>query len=151
MPRLTLAEIQQLLPHRSPFLFVDEIEDYELGVRIIGRKRFSSDDFFLQTGSGFVPETLLIETAAQVGALLILKDPAYSDKIPYFMSVEGMRFHRRICVGETVRVVGTIEKMRGIFGILSGQAWIGEEHVAEGIMRVALTDLSAAAADNSRT
>jgi 3-hydroxymyristoyl/3-hydroxydecanoyl-(acyl carrier protein) dehydratase len=150
MPCLTLTEIQQLLPHRFPFLFLDEVEDYELGVRIIGRKRFSADDFFLQTGSEFVPETLLIETAAQVGALLILKDPAYSDKIPYFMSVEGMTFHRRIRVGETVRFVGTIEKMRGAFGILSGQAWIGEEHVAEGTMRVALADRSPAAADNPR-
>ncbi|MBZ5552260.1 MAG: beta-hydroxyacyl-ACP dehydratase [Acidobacteriia bacterium] len=149
MPRLTLAEIQQLLPHRSPFLFVDEIEDYELGIRIIGRKRFSADDFFLQSGLEFVPETLLIETAAQVGALLILKDPAYSDKIPYFMSVEGMTFHRRIRVGETVRVVGTIERIRGAFGILSGQAWVGEEHVAEGTMRVALADRSSAAADRS--
>jgi 3-hydroxyacyl-[acyl-carrier-protein] dehydratase len=150
MPRLTLAEIHQLLPHRPPFLFVDEVEDYELGVRIIGCKRFSADDFFLQTGSEFVPETLLIETAAQVGALLILKDPAYSDKLPYFMSVEGMLFHRRIRVGETVRVVGTIEKIRGAFGILSGQAWIGEEYVAEGTMRVALADRIPAVEGQSR-
>lgn len=150
MPRLTLTEIQQLLPHRFPFLFVDEIEDYELGVRIVGRKKFSADDFFLQAGPEFVPETLLIETAAQVGALLILKDPAYSDKIPYFMSVEAMTFHRRIRVGETVRIIGTIEKMRGAFGIVAGQAWIGEEHVAEGTMRVALADRSQVGADSSR-
>jgi len=140
MPRLTLPEIEQLLPHRFPFLFVDEIEDYELGVQITGRKQFSGNDFFLRHLGGFVPETILIEAAAQVGALLILKDPAYSEKIPYFMSVEGMTFHRRVRVGETVHFVETIERMRGAFGILSGRGWVGEELVAEATMRVALAD-----------
>lgn len=145
MPRLTLSEIQELLPHRFPFLFVDEIEDYELGVRIVGCKRFSSDDFFLHSGDEFVPETILIEAAAQVGALLILKDPTYADKIPYFMSVEAMTFHRRVRVGETVRFIGTLDKMRGAFGILSGRGWVGEKLVAEGTMRVALADRASVA------
>lgn len=140
MPSLSLSEIQQLLPHREPFLFVDEIEDYELGSRIVGRTRFSKGHFFFQNGDGFVPETLLVEAAAQVGALLILLDPAYAGKIPYFMTLEKMKFHRRIRADETIHFKGTMEKMRGDFGILGGHCWIGEELVAEGTMRVALAE-----------
>lgn len=140
MPSLSLTEIKELLPHRFPFLFVDEVEDYEVGVRILGRKRFSSEDFFMQGGGEFIPETILVETAAQVGALLILKDPQNAGKIPYFMSIDAMTFHRRIRVGETVRIEGKVLKMRGSFGILHGRSFVGDELIAEGTVRFALAD-----------
>ena len=149
MPKLNFSEIEGLLPHRYPFLFVDEIDDYELGASISGTKRFSAGDFYVQTGDGFVPESILIEAAAQVGAILILVDPAYAGKVPYFMGIDSMTFHRRIRVGETIRFEERIEHMRGAFGILHGKAWIGEELVAEAIMRVALGDRETAGPGNS--
>jgi 3-hydroxyacyl-[acyl-carrier-protein] dehydratase len=149
MPRLTLKEIEQILPHRFPFLFVDEIEDYELGKQISGEKRYSAGDFMVQSGEGFVPEAILIESAAQVGAVLILKDPAYAGRIPFFMGIELMVFHRRVRVGETVRFLETIDKIRGPFGVISGKAWVGEELVAEATMRVALGDRAAMTSGNA--
>lgn len=149
MPKLNLSDIERLLPHRYPFLFVDQIDDYELGVSISGTKRFSAGDFYAQTGDGFVPESILIESAAQVGAILILVDPAYVGKIPYFMGIDSMIFHRRIRVGETIRFEERIERLRGAFGILHGKAWIGDALVAEAAMRVALGDRDTAAAGNS--
>ncbi|MDD5544615.1 MAG: 3-hydroxyacyl-[acyl-carrier-protein] dehydratase FabZ [Acidobacteriia bacterium] len=143
MPKLTHTEIEQILPHRHPFLFVDEVEDYELGKRITGHKMFSAGDFMVQDGGGFVPEAILIEASAQVGAVLILKDPQYAGRIPFFMGIESMVFHRRVRVGEAIRFVETIEKIRGPFGVLSGKAWVGEELVAEATMRVALGDRTA--------
>jgi 3-hydroxymyristoyl/3-hydroxydecanoyl-(acyl carrier protein) dehydratase len=140
MPKLTLTEIEKLLPHRFPFLFVDSIEDYVLGGEIIGHKRFSANDFYVQAGNGFVPESILIETSAQVGAILILIDPAYAGKIPYFMGIDTMVFHRRIRIGESIRFQEKIEKMRGAFGVMMGRAWVEDELVAEATMRVALGD-----------
>lgn len=149
MPKLNHADIEQILPHRPPFLFVDEIEDYELGKQITGQKRFSAGDFMVQDGQGFVPESILIEASAQVGAVLILKDPQYAGRLPFFMGIESMVFHRRIRVGETIRFVETIEKIRGPFGVLSGKAWVGEELVAEATMRVAIGDRAAISSGNS--
>ncbi len=149
MPKLNFSQIQQLLPHRYPFLFVDEVDEYELGQRIVGQKRFSAGDFFVQAGEGYVPEAILIEASAQVGAILILVDPAYGGKIPFFMGIDSMKFHRRIRVGESIRFEERIERMRGAFGVLTGKAWIGDELVAEATMRVALGDRNAAAAGNA--
>jgi 3-hydroxyacyl-[acyl-carrier-protein] dehydratase len=150
MPKLTLSEIKQLLPHRYPFLFVDEVDDYELGVKISGTKRFAASDFYMQAGEGFVPEAILTEAAAQVGAILILVDPAYAGKIPYFMGIDSVVFHRRIRVGETIRFEESIQRMRGAFGVLSGRAWIGEELVSEATMRVALADRASVESNPSR-
>ncbi len=150
MPKLTCFEIQKLLPHRYPFVFVDEIEDFELGKSICGYKQFSGGEVFVQTGDGFVPESILVEAAAQVGAILILVDPVHAGKIPYFMGIDSVVFHRRVRVGETIRFEESVERMRGSFGILKGKAWVNGELVAEATMRVALAERQEADAGKSQ-
>src|SRR4249919_1181605 len=77
-----LPPLDQILPHRYPFLLVDRIDTLEPGRRIIGIKRVAHDEPFLAPGNPPVmPPTMIIESVAQVGAVLVLSMPEHQQKI----------------------------------------------------------------------
>ena len=117
--------IQEILPHRYPFLLVDKIVELEPRVRILGVKQVTiNEPFFIGhfPGAPVMPGVLQIEALAQVGAILALREFADRDsKIPFFSGIDKARFRRPVVPGDTLMLevialrIGTkIQKMRGI-------------------------------------
>lgn len=104
---VSLAEVQELIPHRSPFLFVDTLESWENG-RVVGTRRFTEKDAFFQghfPGYPVVPGVILIEAMAQCGGAGVLKRgllPPHA--IIFLAAVHEARFRRPVRPGEEIRM-----------------------------------------------
>lgn len=117
--------IQEILPHRYPFLLVDKIVELEPRVRIVGIKQVTVNEHFFQghfPGAPVMPGVLQIEALAQVGAILALREFDDRDaKIPFFSGIESAKFRRPVVPGDTLelevialRIGSKIQKMQGI-------------------------------------
>lgn len=116
--------IQEILPHRYPFLFVDKIIELEPRVRIVGIKQVTINEHFFAghfPEAAVMPGVLQIEALAQVGAILALREfPNRLEKIPFFSGIENARFRRPVVPGDTLvlevtalRIGTKVQKMRG--------------------------------------
>ena len=94
---------EDLLPHRPPFLFVDEILDLVPGESARGRWRLTGDEWFFTghfPGRPTLPGVLMCEAVAQVGALAVLADPRFAGKLPLFGGLDSARFRRQVVPGD---------------------------------------------------
>ena len=125
MPVLDSIAIQEILPHRYPFLLVDKIIELEPLVRIVGIKQVTANEHFFAghfPGTPVMPGVLQIEALAQVGAILALREIEDREtKIPFFTGIENARFRSPVVPGDTLRLEVTairigskIQKMRGV-------------------------------------
>ncbi len=137
---LERAQIQTVLPHRPPFLFVDSISAIVPGERISGEFLVKESELFLarEADKTFFPETLLTEAMAQVGAILVLYPEDNRGRTIYFRSIEEAEFTRRVEVGARIRVEARIQKLRSRYGSLAVEAHVDGELVAKGVMSFAL-------------
>lgn len=120
---LNITEIQEILPHRYPFLLVDRIVDFEAGAWAKGIKCVSANEGFFTghfPGHPVMPGVLLLEALAQVGAVAILAVPENKGKIALFGGVKNARFKRQVVPGDVVDLSCTLTQQRGPVGF--GQA-----------------------------
>ncbi len=137
---LDRAQIQAILPHRAPFLFVDSISSIVPGKRITGEFLVKQTERFLarEGGERYFPSTLLAEAMAQIGAILVLFPEENRGRTIYFRSIEEAEFGRRVPVGARVRVEAQIKKLRARYGSLAVEAFVEGERAARGVMSFAL-------------
>jgi 3-hydroxyacyl-[acyl-carrier-protein] dehydratase len=144
---LDYAAIERILPHRSPFLLVDRITEFEVDKRIVGIKNVSLNERYLsheRDGQSVLPPTILTEAVAQVGAIMILAKPENRQRLIYFMGIERVRYRRPVHPGDVLEIEAVVLRLRSRMGLLKGVARVGGKPVIDGTMTFALgpaTDL----------
>ncbi len=135
--------IQEIIPHRPPFLLVDRILDVEPGKRAEGVKLFTISEPFFRghfPGRPIVPGVLIVEALAQVGSVAILSLSENREKVAYFAGIDRFRFKRPVGPGDTVQLEVKLERLRGPIGKGFARASVDDELVAEGGLTFALVD-----------
>ena len=120
MNSLTTKQIQEIIPHRHPFLLVDEIEDYEPGEFGIGYKCVTyREDFFAGhfPQEPVMPGVLIVEALAQTGAVAILSVEANKGKTAYFGAMNNVKFKKKVVPGDKLRLECEIIKQKGPVGV----------------------------------
>lgn len=133
--------IQEIIPHRYPFLMVDKITALEPGLRAVGEKAVSANEMHFVghfPAEHVMPGVLIIEALAQTGAVAILSLEENRGKIAYFAGIKKARFRRRVIPGETLRLEVEITSSRGELGIGTAKAFVGEELACEAELSFAL-------------
>jgi 3-hydroxyacyl-[acyl-carrier-protein] dehydratase len=115
----------EVLAHRPPFLFVDEVTALDPGVRATGRWRLTGDEWFFGghfPGRPTLPGVLMCEAIAQVGAIALLTDPRFAGKLPLFGGLDRARFRRQVVPGDTLELTVELGRMSARAGKGSGRA-----------------------------
>jgi len=138
---LSSKEIQEIIPHRWPFLMVDKIIELEAGVKAVGLKNFTSTEFYFPghfPDYPVVPGVLLAEALAQVGAVALLSMPENKGRIAFFAGMDGFRFRNPVFPGDTVTLEVTLTKLRGSIGKGIAKATVDNKVVANGELMFAI-------------
>ena len=119
MSVLNTQEIMEILPHRSPFLLVDTIEEMVPGERIVGKKCVTFNEPFFTghfPGNPVMPGVLIVEALAQAGAVLILSQDDHKGKTAYFAGLDKVRFKRKVVPGDVLTLEVTAGTFKGAIG-----------------------------------
>ena len=138
---LDIDQIMATIPHRYPFLLVDRITEHEPGVRAVGLKNVTANEWFFP---GHFPEypvmpgVLVIEALAQVGAVAILSLPENEGKLAFFAGIDKVRFKRQVRPGDTLQLECEISRMRAGVGFGTATATVDGELVCSGDLMFAV-------------
>jgi len=128
---MNIEEIKSIIPHRPPFLFVDEVID--ISNNSIRAKRTIHPDEYFFTGhfpsEPIMPGVLIVEAIAQAGAILIMRK--YQGAIPLFMGIDKARFRRIVRPGDIITLKVELLQERGTVVKMSGIAEVDDQTVCE--------------------
>lgn len=131
---LTSKDIMKIIPHRSPFLLVDRIDELVPGVRAIGKKCVSYNEPFF-TGhfpeEPVMPGVLIIEALAQVGAVICLSVKENIGKTAYFGAINKARFRNKVVPGDVLTLEVELIKNKGPVGVATAKAYEDDKIFAE--------------------
>ena len=136
-------EIEEILPHRDPFLLLDEVTVIEPGVRVVARKRVREDEWYLAghfPGRPIMPGVLMVEAMAQAGAVAVLAEEANRGKLALFAGIDDVRFKRLVEPGDELELTCEVERLRGPVGRGRARATVEGELAVRGTLMFAVTD-----------
>src|SRR6184192_1398586 len=142
MAQTTLGreEIEAILPHREPFLLIDEVVELEPGERVVARKRVRSDEWYLAghfPGRPIMPGVLIVEAMAQTGAVAVLSQEENRGKLALFAGIDGVRFKRIVEPGDELTLMCELEAARGPVGRGKASARVGGDLAVRGTLTFA--------------
>ena len=132
-----------ILPHRSPFLFVDEVTALEPGLSGSGLWHLTGDEWFFSghfPGRPTLPGVLMCEAIAQMGAIAVLTDERFAGKLPLFGGLDSARFRRQVSPGDTLELHVELGRMSSRAGKGSGRAVLNGQTACECELMFVLVD-----------
>jgi len=140
-----LAEIQEVLPHRYPFLLVDRILELELGKRVLGIKNVTANESFFQghfPGHPIMPGVLILEAMAQVGGVLLMRtlNASGGKKVMYFSGIDRAKFRRPVIPGDQLRLTCEMLQLRSRSCRMRGEAQVDGKLAAEAELLCVVVD-----------
>jgi 3-hydroxyacyl-[acyl-carrier-protein] dehydratase len=140
-PPLDRAAIEAILPHREPFLLIDEVLELEPGERVVARKRVREDEWYLRghfPGRPVMPGVLIVEAMAQTGAVAVLSEEENRGRIALFAGIDDTRFKRIVEPGDELLLECTLEQVRGPVGKGKARATVDGQLAARGTLTFAV-------------
>ncbi|MTA28330.1 MAG: 3-hydroxyacyl-ACP dehydratase FabZ, partial [Actinobacteria bacterium] len=134
---------EDLLPHRPPFLFVDEVLDLVPGVSARGVWRLTGDEWFFPghfPGRPTLPGVLMCEAIAQMGAIAVIAGGSAGGRLPLFGGLDAARFRRQVGPGDELTLEVTLGRMSSRAGKGSGRALVGDAVACECDLMFVLVD-----------
>ncbi|MCL1793032.1 MAG: 3-hydroxyacyl-ACP dehydratase FabZ [Oscillospiraceae bacterium] len=123
-------QIKEILPHREPFLLIDEIEEHTPNESVTAIKYVTGEEDFF---AGHFPEykvmpgVLILEALAQAGAFVVLGMDGNKGKIAFFAGADEVKWKRQVKPGDTLRLCVKLEKIKFGMGVADAAAYVGEE------------------------
>ncbi len=136
-------EIQELIPHRYPFLLVDKILEVEEGKRAVGIKNVTVNEPFFQghfPGNPIMPGVLIVEAMAQVGLIAIKSLEENRNKLGVFAGIDEMRFKEQVRPGDTLTIEVVLTAFRRGIGKADAVAKVDGKVAAKGKIMFAMVD-----------
>jgi 3-hydroxyacyl-[acyl-carrier-protein] dehydratase len=135
------TEIEAIIPHREPFLLIDEVLELEPGKRVVARKAVRADEWYLAghfPGRPVMPGVLIVEAMAQTGAVAVLSEADNRGKLALFAGIDNVRFKRIVEPGDELELTCELERVRGPIGRGAASARVDGELVARGTLTFAV-------------
>ncbi len=148
MALLNKEQIKEIIPHRDPFLLIDEIVELEPGVRAVGKKYLRPDEFWF---AGHFPQepvqpgVLTIEMLAQTGAVCSLSLPENKGRIAYFAGIDKAKFRNKAVPGDTLTLEVEVIKVRGPLAVCKAVATVDGRKIVTAELTSMLGDAPAPA------
>jgi 3-hydroxyacyl-[acyl-carrier-protein] dehydratase len=139
--RLGREEIEAILPHREPFLLIDEVLELEPGERVLARKTVRPDEWYLAghfPGRPVMPGVLIVEGMAQTGAVAVLSQEENRGRIAFFAGIDDVRFKRIVEPGDELVFECRLEAVRGPIGKGKATATVDGQLAARGTLTFAV-------------
>jgi 3-hydroxyacyl-[acyl-carrier-protein] dehydratase len=136
-------EIEEILPHRDPFLLLDEVTAIEPGLRVVARKLVREDEWYLAghfPGRPIMPGVLMVEAMAQAGAVAVLSQPENRGKLALFAGIDDVRFKRLVEPGDELELTCEVERLRGPVGRGKATATVDGDLAVRGTLMFAVTN-----------
>ena len=133
--------IEAILPHREPFLLLDEVVELEPGRRVVARREVRAEDPWFAghfPGRPVMPGVLIVEAMAQAGAVAVLIEEQNRGKIAFFAGIDDCRFKRVVEPGDVLTLTCDIDTVRGPIGRGKATAHVGDELAARGTLTFAV-------------
>ena len=120
-------QIKEVLPHREPFLLVDQVEEMEVGKSIVATKFVTEDEYYFQghfPGRPIMPGVLIVESLAQAGGIVVLSMPENKGKLAVFGAIKNAKFKKQVVPGDTLTLKVTMDRLRTSSGTGHAEAYV---------------------------
>lgn len=134
-------QIEAILPHREPFLLLDEVLELEPGSHVVARKMVREDEWYLAghfPGRPVMPGVLIVEAMAQAGAVAVLSEEENRGRLALFAGIDDVRFKRIVEPGDELELRCDLERVRGPIGKGKATAHVGGQLAARGTLTFAV-------------
>ena len=145
---MDVMEIQEIIPHRYPFLLLDRVTDVVQNESLTGYKNVTIGDNVFQghfPGHPIYPGVMILEGMAQAGGILAFKSmdmtkEEAASKVVYFMSIDKAKFRAPVTPGDKLEYRINVIKQKGAIWVLDGKAFVDDKLVSQAELKAMIVD-----------